>query len=100
MSVYERSHIHGLPGEKVEEVEDDEWETDPDYVNDVTEKQQRYGSKIIQPMKDQILTEETPSLIALGQKVVQKNNEAVMTEYIAKKTLYGETTDPNQENLS
>eukprot|EP00297_Palpitomonas_bilix_P015824 CAMPEP_0113869372 /NCGR_PEP_ID=MMETSP0780_2-20120614/1500_1 /TAXON_ID=652834 /ORGANISM="Palpitomonas bilix" /LENGTH=99 /DNA_ID=CAMNT_0000854543 /DNA_START=36 /DNA_END=335 /DNA_ORIENTATION=- /assembly_acc=CAM_ASM_000599 len=26
---------------------DDDWETDPDYVNDVSEKEQRWGSKEI-----------------------------------------------------
>eukprot|EP00296_Roombia_truncata_P004241 JP440722.1.p1 GENE.JP440722.1~~JP440722.1.p1 ORF type:complete len:94 (-),score=22.77 JP440722.1:54-335(-) len=27
----------------------DDWETDPDYKNDVSEKEQRWGSKDIQP---------------------------------------------------
>lgn len=27
--------------------EDDDWETDPDFVNDVTEEEQRWGSKTI-----------------------------------------------------
>lgn len=28
--------------------DDDEWETDPDFVNDVDEQQQRWGSTTIQ----------------------------------------------------
>lgn len=28
--------------------EDDDWETDPDFVNDVTEQEQRWGSKTIE----------------------------------------------------
>lgn len=31
------------PGE-----DNDEWETDPDFVNDVTEEEQRWGSKTIE----------------------------------------------------
>lgn len=27
--------------------EDDDWETDPDFVNDVSEQEQRWGSKTI-----------------------------------------------------
>lgn len=28
--------------------EDDDWETDPDFVNDVSEQEQRWGSKTIE----------------------------------------------------
>ena len=27
--------------------DDDDWETDPDFVNDVTEEEQRWGSKTV-----------------------------------------------------
>jgi len=27
---------------------DDEWETDPDFVNDVSEKEQRWGAKTVE----------------------------------------------------
>lgn len=30
------------------EKDDDEWETDPDFVNDVSEQEQRWGSATIQ----------------------------------------------------
>lgn len=31
--------------DKNEPVEDDDWETDPDYINDVSEEEQRWGLK-------------------------------------------------------
>lgn len=30
---------------KIQNQEEDDWETDPDFVNDVTEEEQRWGSK-------------------------------------------------------
>ena len=32
-------------GTKAGNAENDDWETDPDYVNDVTEEEQRWGQK-------------------------------------------------------
>jgi hypothetical protein len=60
MSVYSRTHETGVPDAMkgddssipahLQQGEDDDWETDPDYVNDVSEKDQRWGSKeIIKP---------------------------------------------------
>ena len=37
-----------MPEEKTEEKAEDEWETDPDFVNDVSEEEQRWGSKTIE----------------------------------------------------
>lgn len=31
----------------ISENADDDWETDPDFINDVTEEEQRWGSKTI-----------------------------------------------------
>lgn len=31
----------------VEKTDDDDWETDPDFVNDVSEEEQRWGSRTI-----------------------------------------------------
>lgn len=31
----------------VADARDDDWETDPDFVNDVTEEEQRWGSKTV-----------------------------------------------------
>lgn len=30
---------------KLDQEEDDDWETDPDYVNDVSEQEQRWGGR-------------------------------------------------------
>lgn len=40
----------GLPMQNAaaEPEADDDWETDPDFVNDVTEEEQRWGSKTIE----------------------------------------------------
>lgn len=63
MSVYGRVHETGLPAASGElQRDDDEWDTDPDFVNDVSEKEQRYGSKLIQPVKAEMLNEDTPDL--------------------------------------
>lgn len=36
---------HNVPQQST--AEEDDWETDPDFVNDVTEEEQRWGSKTI-----------------------------------------------------
>lgn len=36
---------HNVPQQSA--AEDDDWETDPDFVNDVTEEEQRWGSKTV-----------------------------------------------------
>lgn len=38
----------GLQIQNTTAAEDDDWETDPDFVNDVSEQEQRWGSKTIQ----------------------------------------------------
>lgn len=32
----------------IQQDESDDWETDPDFINDVTEEEQRWGSKTIE----------------------------------------------------
>lgn len=32
---------------KITSSPDDEWETDPDFINDVTEEEQRWGSRTV-----------------------------------------------------
>lgn len=39
----DKNHIPG-----VEAAADDDWETDPDFINDVSEQEQRWGSKTIE----------------------------------------------------
>lgn len=38
----------GLQIQNTTAAEDDDWETDPDFVNDVSEQEQRWGSKTIE----------------------------------------------------
>ena len=38
----------GLQLQNAAPAEDDDWETDPDFVNDVSEQEQRWGSKTIE----------------------------------------------------
>jgi len=83
MSVYERAQTHGLATKTDSSANDDDWETDPDYVNDVSEKDQRKGSKLIQP--DQL---EVSSMDALRTTVVA-SHESQLKDYQSKKVLYG-----------
>eukprot|EP01117_Protostelium_nocturnum_P010223 TRINITY_DN3666_c0_g1_i1.p1 TRINITY_DN3666_c0_g1~~TRINITY_DN3666_c0_g1_i1.p1 ORF type:complete len:101 (-),score=35.57 TRINITY_DN3666_c0_g1_i1:97-399(-) len=98
MSVYERPHEHGVTGKEGKGqgqpapvvADDDDWETDSNYVNDVSEVQQRYGSKLIQPLKaDALLDGDTPSLQAMKERTERNNDAAVNQEYQQKRTLYG-----------
>merc|ERR1711976_492080 len=50
MSVYQKPEsLAPAKGNRVEDDDSDDWETDPDYVNDVSEKDQRWGSKELTP---------------------------------------------------
>lgn len=43
--MWKASAGHAVPQQN--NADDDDWETDPDFVNDVTEEEQRWGSKTI-----------------------------------------------------
>ena len=62
--------------------DDDDWETDPDYVNNVSEKEQRTGIKTLAARN---ITEPVENTISKPQeilaKVVQKNDKAVISNY-------------------
>jgi len=84
MSVYGRAHTHGVADKSdVSNAEDDDWETDPDYVNDVSEKEQRKGSKLIQPEQASV-----SSMDALRGDVIS-SHETALKDYQSKKVLYG-----------
>jgi hypothetical protein len=53
--------------------DDDEWTTEPDFVNDVTEKEQRWGSKLAPPAKGKGIV---PSAEKLREEVKQNANRA------------------------
>jgi len=87
---------YGIPGRdkvingEIPADDDDDWETDSDYVNDVGEKGQRYGSKLIQPLKsDQLLDAETPTLQAMKARTEKINDDVLNQEYQKKRQLYG-----------
>jgi len=94
MSFYELVHETGVPGTN-QDVGDDDWDTDPDYVNDVSEKEQRTGSKLIQPMKAEMLSGDTPTLQALAQKAKAQQDAVSLEEWQSKKTLYGGDREEN-----
>jgi len=86
MSVYGRVHGHGVTGtNKDGGADDDDWDTDPDYVNDVSEKEQRKGSKILHVDKDQV----PQNMDAFRQHVISQDNQIRDKEYNEKKILYG-----------
>jgi len=86
MSVYGRAHSHGVVDAATKDAQDDDddWETDPDYVNDVSEQEQRKGSKLINP--NQV---EHTSMSQLREKVIEQDSELKKKEYENKKVLYG-----------
>lgn len=45
MEMWRATAGHNVPQQNT--VDDDDWETDPDFVNDVTEEEQRWGAKTI-----------------------------------------------------
>jgi len=76
---------HGIAdASKKEAQDDDDWDTDPDYKNDVTEKEQRKGSKLLNP--DNV---EHTSMDQLRNKVIEQDSQISKTEYENKKVLYG-----------
>ncbi|GAM17499.1 hypothetical protein SAMD00019534_006740 [Acytostelium subglobosum LB1] len=89
MSVYQKTATHApaVLNNNQAPADDDDWDTDPEYVNDISEKAQRWGSKLIQP--DEVFDDQTPNMQVLREKVFAKDSEAGMKEYQAKKILYG-----------
>ena len=54
---------------KIKESKQDEWETDPDYVNSISEKEQRWGNH------DSLKQTENPvNLAQLREQVISKND--------------------------
>ncbi|KAI9176140.1 Hematopoietic lineage cell-specific protein [Blastocladiella emersonii ATCC 22665] len=63
-------------------VDDDDWETDPDFVNDVSEKQSRWGSKSIPETMDS-RTNEKVKLSEIRDAVKETHDAARIEEYKA-----------------
>eukprot|EP01114_Cavostelium_apophysatum_P020459 TRINITY_DN685_c0_g1_i1.p1 TRINITY_DN685_c0_g1~~TRINITY_DN685_c0_g1_i1.p1 ORF type:complete len:101 (-),score=13.52 TRINITY_DN685_c0_g1_i1:129-431(-) len=90
MSVYSRTATHGLAdAKKADNADDDAWDTDPDYVNDIPEKDTRWGSKIIQPQKGAVLGAETPNLVEFAKQVQTRDDNIRSEQYNSKRVLYG-----------
>jgi len=60
---------------------DDDWDTDPDFVNDVSEKEQRKGAKTIE---GSVKPKDSIDVSQLRNQVVTKNEETTKKEYLAK----------------
>eukprot|EP01132_Coremiostelium_polycephalum_P003770 gene3770-4694_t len=89
MSVYQKTVSHAPATlDKALTGESDDWDTDPDYVNDVSEMEQRRGSRLIVPPPS-----GTTTMDELRQKVADQDSKLLKEEYAQKKTLYGEKAD-------
>ncbi|EFA85352.1 hypothetical protein PPL_02355 [Heterostelium album PN500] len=97
MSVYQKTVTHApatLNNNTNNTSDDDDWDTDADYVNDISEKDQRWGSKLIQP---EVL--EAP-MHDLREQNFARDAENLKKEYEAKKILYGgERAASNNKDL-
>merc|ERR1712146_239509 len=82
MSVYGRVHEHGAPATRGAVDDDDEWEPDPDFVNDVTEEEQRWGS-VVTRYKE---VEKDAPLDKIRETVLQEHSKTVDEQYRSKGT--------------
>jgi len=86
MSVYERVADTGVAKAGSAVVGDDDWDTDPDYVNDIGEKNTRKGSKlIVAPTADQL----GGGIQEIHRRALEQHDTIASTEHAQKKTLYG-----------
>eukprot|EP00211_Chloroparvula_japonica_P011034 CAMPEP_0119131624 /NCGR_PEP_ID=MMETSP1310-20130426/10488_1 /TAXON_ID=464262 /ORGANISM="Genus nov. species nov., Strain RCC2339" /LENGTH=103 /DNA_ID=CAMNT_0007122211 /DNA_START=73 /DNA_END=381 /DNA_ORIENTATION=- len=84
MSVYERVHDTGVPvpnshGHALHDDDDDEWETDPEPANLVSEKEQRWGAKHLPQDK-----KEFQDMRDLRNQVLEQDKSAVQRDYEAR----------------
>ena len=61
---------------------DDDWDTDPSFVNDVSAKQSRYGSKTV-PETLEAKSTTTKHLGDLYKETIEKNDQAKRQEYLS-----------------
>jgi cortactin len=69
--------------------DDDDWETDPDFVNDVTEQEQRWGAKTIEGSGKQ----EAFSMDQLRKNVVTDDKQRKHGMSVAWKSFHLVCTD-------
>ncbi|KNC50947.1 cortactin isoform F [Thecamonas trahens ATCC 50062] len=87
MSVYIRDtkHEHGKATKGFtldSDGSDDDWETDPDYVNDISEKDQRWGSKATGLMRGAV--EDVKDIHALREKAKAQDTVAAEADYVQR----------------
>ena len=63
------------------ESNDDDWETDPDYVNNITEKEQRTGIKTLSDRNVPETVSNPSDMKQILAKVVEKNDATVKEQY-------------------
>uniref|UniRef100_U5EZJ7 Putative cortactin n=1 Tax=Corethrella appendiculata TaxID=1370023 RepID=U5EZJ7_9DIPT len=68
---------------------DDDWETDPDFVNDVSEKEQRWGSKIDGSVLQHTVTSINMEQLRLETEEADKLQKKKMTEDGSYNTKHG-----------
>eukprot|EP01125_Pyxidicula_operculata_P007690 TRINITY_DN2601_c0_g1_i1.p1 TRINITY_DN2601_c0_g1~~TRINITY_DN2601_c0_g1_i1.p1 ORF type:complete len:106 (-),score=45.64 TRINITY_DN2601_c0_g1_i1:35-352(-) len=65
--------------------DDDDWETEPDFVNDLSEKEKRYGSKTIPGSGKG----DSKDVAQIREKAKEQHQSSANNEYYQKKSLYG-----------
>ncbi|KAL5257259.1 hypothetical protein ACHWQZ_G012251 [Mnemiopsis leidyi] len=63
----------------VQDDDDDDWDTDADFVNDISEKDQRWGSKTIE---NSLNSDRTVNVAAIREDVVNKHEQSVKEQYL------------------
>jgi hypothetical protein len=85
MSVYERVHAHAPPALS-EEAEDDDWETDPEPANTISEKEQRWGAATLPDD-----SKGKSDMASLRENVRSQHEQASTVEYLSKKREVGDS---------
>jgi hypothetical protein len=80
MSVFLKAEKAPQKRDDINPDDNDDWESDPNYVNDVDEKKSRWGSKELKSKEEVELTRE--ELAQLREKSKQQHHEATMNEYL------------------
>jgi len=89
MSVYQKPESLA-PAKSVnagDDDQDDDWETDPDYVNDISEKDQRWGSKELTPDRNAFSVKELRNDVIVTHETVHVAGAA---KHSSQQHKYGE----------
>jgi len=86
MSVYDRVQEHGVSSKDAWDAEDDDWETDPEPANPVSEAQQRWGAATLPDD-----AKDVTNLTDLRESVKSQHDEASAKEFAQTKRQVGES---------